>query len=373
MEGRRPRVAILEPWFGESHAALFRGVADNSALSCEIIGLPAARWRWRMRLGAWPLAEKLAALDPLPDALLVSDYTNLPALFGLAPQAARIPTAVYFLENQLTYPRRPGRPVDFEFAAINLLTCLAVTRCVFCSANQLEAFLEALPGFLSRDMEAAARGEATIAAIAQKATVIPIGVDLERFDHARQQRPDRRGQPLRVIWPHRFEHDKNPDDFFEVLMALADEGLDFEVAAVGRVYRDLPPSMHEARQRLGNRVVSWGFLDGDEYPRALAAADVVVSTAWQETQGIAVIEAIRAGCDPLLPDRLSYPEVLGPALCENHLYDGKGDLRRRLRWMMRNADEVRERSEHWQEMERFGWPAVAPQFDALLLEMIERR
>jgi hypothetical protein len=100
---------------------------------------------------------------------------------------------------------------------------------------------------------------------------------------------------------------------------------------------------------------------------------VVVSTAWQETQGIAVIEAIRAGCDPLLPDRLSYPEVLGPALCEKHLYGSKGDLRRRLRWMMRNPDLLRDRSEHWREMERFGWPSVAPRFDDMLLEMIERR
>ncbi|MBW2276723.1 MAG: DUF3524 domain-containing protein [Deltaproteobacteria bacterium] len=365
------RVAIVEPWLGESHATLFQGVARHSELECAILGLPAARWRWRMRLGSWPLAEKLAALDPLPDALLVSDYVNLPVLFGLAPRAAQLPTAVYFLENQLTYPRRPGRPADFEFAAINLLTCLAATRCVFCSANQLEAFLEALPSFLSGDLEAAKRAEATIAAIAEKASVIPIGVDLARFDRARDERTERRGKPLRLVWPHRFEHDKNPDDFFEVLIELADEGLDFEVAAVGKVYRDQPPSMHEARQKLGQRIVTWGFLEGDAYPLELAAADVVVSTAWQETQGIAVIEAVRAGCDPLLPDRLSYPEVLGPALAEKHLYTSKGDLRRRLRWMMRHPDRLRDLSDHWREMERFGWPTVAPQFDAMLLEMID--
>lgn len=367
------RLAIIEPWLGESHAALFHGVARHSALECQIVGLPAARWRWRMRLGAWPVAEKLAALDPFPDALLVSDYVNLPVLFGLCPRAAELPTAVYFLENQLTYPRRSGGPSDFEFAAINLLTCLAATRCVFCSSSQLEAFLEALPGFLSRDVEAAARAEATIAAIAQKGSVIPIGVELERFDRARERRSDRTGRPLRVVWPHRFEHDKNPDDFFEVLIGLADEGLAFEVAAVGKIYRDLPPSMHEAKQRLGDRIVQWGFLEGDDYAQALAESDVVVSTAWQETQGIAVIEATRAGCDPLLPDRLSYPEVLGPALCEKHLYTSKGDLRRRLRWMMRHPDRLREASDHWREMERFGWPTVAPQFDAIVFEMLNRR
>jgi glycosyltransferase involved in cell wall biosynthesis len=368
-----PRLAIVEPWLGESHAALFEGIARHSHHPCDIVGLPATRWRWRMRIGAWPLAEKLAALDPWPDALLVSDYVNLPALLGLCPRAVELPAAVYFLENQLTYPRRPGRPPDFEFAAINLLTCLAATRCVFCSTNQLEAFLEALPAFLGRDLEAAQRVEPTITAIAEKAAVIPIGVALERFDRAREVRPDRAGQPLRLVWPHRFEHDKNPDDFFAVLSELANEGLPFEVAAVGRVYRDVPPSMLRARKKLGDRIVAWGFLDGDDYAGMLAASDVVVSTAWQETQGIAVIEAIRAGCDPLLPDRLSYPEVLGPALCEKHLYASKGDLRRRLRWMMRHPERLRARSDHWQEMERFGWPAVAPQFDALVAEMIGDR
>jgi glycosyltransferase involved in cell wall biosynthesis len=367
------RLAIVEPWLGESHAVLFRGVARHSTLECRIIGLPPARWRWRMRLGAWPVAEQLAAVNPFPEALLVSDYVNLPVLFGLCPRAAELPTAVYFLENQLTYPRRPGQPADFEFAAINLLTCLAATRCVFCSSNQLEAFLGALPAFLSRDVEAASRAEATIAAIAQKCSVIPIGVDLERFDRARERRPDRAGRPLRVVWPHRFEYDKNPDDFFEVLIGLADEELAFEVAVVGRIYRDLPPSMHEARQRLGDRIAVWGFLEGDEYAQALADSDVVVSTAWQETQGIAVIEAIRAGCDPLLPDRLSYPEVLGPALGEKHLYSSKGDLRRRLRWMMRHPERLRAKSDHWREMERFGWPTVAPQFDAIVREMLSRR
>jgi glycosyltransferase involved in cell wall biosynthesis len=140
---------------------------------------------------------------------------------------------------------------------------------------------------------------------------------------------------------------------------------------VGRIYRDVPPSLLRARKSLGERVVAWGFLEGDDYAEALAASDVVVSTAWQETQGIAVIEAIRAGCDPLLPDRLSYPEVLGPNLSEKHLYESKGDLRRRLRWMMRHPERLRAKSDHWREMERFGWPAVAPQFDALVREMID--
>ncbi len=366
MSGLSPRLAIVEPWFAESHAVLFGGVAEHSGLECAVVSLPGGRWRWRMRLGAWHLAQRLSRLEPEPDVLLVSDYVNLPVLRGLCP-AARVPAAVYFLENQATYPLREGRQRDFEFVAINLLTCLSAERCVWCSRQQLEAFLAELPRFLARDPDADA--DAALASIERKSSVVPIGVDLDRFDRARLRRDERFGRPLHVVWPHRFEHDKNPADFFEVLIELADEGLDFELSAIGKSYRDVPPEMLAAREKLGDRVRAWGFLEGDTYPAALAAADVVVSTAWQETQGLAVIEAIRAGCDPLLPDRLSYPEVLGASLAAKHLYSSRGDLRRRLRWMMRHPDRVRASPDHWREMERFGWPTVGPRFRELTEEL----
>ena len=127
----------------------------------------------------------------------------------------------------------------------------------------------------------------------------------------------------------------------------------------------MPESLRGMKARLSHRIVDWGFLTGEDYAAALAASDVVLSTAYQETQGLAVIEGIRAGCDPLLPDRLSYPEVLGPSLSEKHLYRGTGDLRRRLRWMMRHPDRVRATAQHWESMAHFGWSAVAPQFDTL--------
>jgi glycosyltransferase involved in cell wall biosynthesis len=56
-------------------------------------------------------------------------------------------------------------------------------------------------------------------------------------------------------------------------------------------------------------VVRWGYQPDKAYWQALRAADVVVSTARHEFFGIGVVEAISAGCWPLLPDRLAYPEV----------------------------------------------------------------
>ena len=362
-----PRLALIEPWFGESHAAFINGLAENLDLPCELITLRATKWKWRMRMSAWILAAKIAKIDPWPDVMLVSDYVNLPSLIGFCPRIASTHTAVYFHENQLTYPLRKGTRRDFEFCAINVLTCLAATRCIFCSRQQMEAFIDGIPAFLRHD-ETIDSAE-IVAAIETKSVVIPVGVNMKIFDDARNRSPNRSGEPLRVIWPHRFEHDKNPDDFFSVLFDLAHENLPFEVSVIGRSNRDTPPIMDEARERLGDRIVEWGFLEGMDYANALAESDVVVSTAWQETLGLAVIEAISAGCDPLLPDRLSYPEVLGKDLCEKHLYQNKGELRRRLRWMMRNPDRVRATSNHHAEMERFSWKVVAPMFEKMVREL----
>ena len=79
--------------------------------------------------------------------------------------------------------------------------------------------------------------------------------------------------------------------------------------------------------RLADAIEHWGYVASRaEYLRLLAASDLVISTADHEFFGISVLEAIAAGAFPLLPNRLSYPELIPPELHSACLYNDEDDL-----------------------------------------------
>ena len=65
-----------------------------------------------------------------------------------------------------------------------------------------------------------------------------------------------------------------------------------------------------------DRIELAGHLPSNDYHAALNRADWVLSTARHEFFGMAVAEALLAGCLPWLPNRLSYPELVPPEALE---------------------------------------------------------
>ena len=66
----------------------------------------------------------------------------------------------------------------------------------------------------------------------------------QHLPHAPEHMPETRSgtraavsmeQPLNIVWPHRWEFDKNPEDFFAVLFNLADDGVPFTVSIMVRL------------------------------------------------------------------------------------------------------------------------------------------
>ena len=242
-----------------------------------------------------------------------------------APRSRRCPRIVYFHENQLVYPNRHTAEWDFQFPLTNITTALSAERCVFNTRWNLDRFCAEIPGFIREFPDHHPRGvaEAHRREVARaRAAVRPRAVRCA---------PPTRGARCRIVWPHRWEHDKNPEEFFSAVMALAEEGLDFEVAVAGQSFRETEDLMRDAAEALGDRLVHCDEpASRAEYAALLASADVAVSTAINEFFGLAMVEACYAGATPLVPDRLAYPELYG----REYRYAGADELVARLRGLI---------------------------------------
>jgi len=356
------RVLAVEPYYGGSHKAFIDGFIRHSRHSIELFHLPARKWKWRMRASAVNLAQWLRDTGKTFDALFASDFLSMADFAGLCPRrAARMRKVAYFHENQFTYPEQIEEKRDYQFLFTNLTTCLAADSVCFNShyhrntmLREAELFLKRMPDFVP---------EGVPDEIAAKSRVIHVGVDLDECDGVATRE---RSGPLVILWNHRWEHDKNPEEFFEVLFDLAESGCDFRVMVLGQSYRRHPPVFDAARERLADRIVRFGHIRGRrQYLAALKQADVVVSTARHEFFGIAVVEAVACGCYPLLPDRLSYPEIIPARLHGRHLYCSRRDLRQRLARLAAEPSAARSACLR-PAMERFSWRVVAPQLDDAL-------
>lgn len=320
------RVLALEPYYGGSHRAVLDGLVErleHLGVAFDLLTLPPRKWKWRMRGSAITMAEEARALSavwreahpegeagrPHParawDLIFASTFVNLAEFVALAGDAtAGVPRIVYFHENQLLYPNRHTAEWDYQFALTNITSALAADRCLFNTHYNLDGFLAEIPGFLREFPDH--RPQGVTERIAARCEVLAPPFDPSPFDVAQVTR----GPRPRIVWPHRWEHDKDPEAFFAAVRALAAEGLEFEVAVAGQAFRETEALVGEAAAALEDRLVHLGEPGSrDEYAVLLASADIAVSTARNEFFGLAMIEACYAGCAPVVPDRLAYPEL----------------------------------------------------------------
>jgi glycosyltransferase involved in cell wall biosynthesis len=360
------RILFLEPFYGGSHKDVADGLVAHSRHCIDLVTLPDRFWKWRLRGAALYWAHKIQSPHSY-DGLLVSSLMSLADLKALwGPHCP--PALVYFHENQFNYPLAPGEAMDYQFGFTNISTALAARRVLFNSHFHLQEFGEALPGFIR--MMPDYRPNWVKPAIMEKAAVVYPGCHFAP-DLAIDPVTDRR--PPLIIWNHRWEHDKHPEAFFQALDSMQRQGIAFEVALLGQAYTNRPKIFEQARASLGDRIVQYGAAPSRQaYHHWLRRGTVVVSTARQENFGISVIEAMAHGCLPLLPSRLSYPEILPQELHPDFLYHTQTDLEGRLaRLLTRFGDYDRQRRVLTTAMAVHAWPHAIAAFDRELDQLVQ--
>ncbi len=273
-----------------------------------------------MRLAAIELvqaASQAGGFDPLPNVIFVTSLLSAADLRAILPANLRaVPLVLYMHENQAAYPTSHRGEVDpkrdVHFALTNLTSALAADLVIFNSDWNRRSLLAGLDKILDHAPDAAV-GEWR-STLESRSTVIwppveppPPSVDAEK------ERSRVLHNSIRVVWPHRWEHDKGPDELLEIARRWT-EPLNLRWTILGQQFSKLPPALSEFRGRFADSIDHMGFEpERNRYWQHLRRCDWVLSTARHEFFGVAVVEALLAGCLPWLPDRLSYPELLPPA------------------------------------------------------------
>ncbi|MDB4392087.1 glycosyltransferase, partial [bacterium] len=102
------------------------------------------------------------------------------------------------------------------------------------------------------------------------------------------------------------------------------------LSLLGQSFQYSPRVFDEIQTEFQAEILRSGFQESRaEYWRALAEADLFVSTAKHEFFGLAAAEGIAAGLIPLFPNRLAYPELLEHAMtreeAKDYLYDNDAE------------------------------------------------
>lgn len=355
----------LEPYYGGSHQAFLDGWSSASRHAWTKLTLPAHHWKWRMRHAPLTFAEQLKDLAGHDfDLVFCSDMLNLATFRGLAPaDVASLPAVVYFHENQLTYPDNSRTERDFHYAFDNFQTMVAADAVWFNSAYHRDEFTTQCRAFLRKFPDYSL--EAQLDEALARTSIAPPGLP----DIVAKSRASNFKQP-HIVWAARWEHDKNPDDFFAALRQLKRAGEVFQLSVVGESFRDVPPVFAAAREEFAAEIDRWGYLPSHaDYLALLQSADLFVSTAVHEFFGISAAEAILAGCLPVLPRRLAYPELVDDR--SHLLYEGTApSLTSHLQRLIHDTDfrnaAIKEQAITQAKLGQLRWPTLAQQYDDLL-------
>ncbi|SNY95987.1 tRNA-queuosine alpha-mannosyltransferase domain-containing protein [Halomonas sp. hl-4] len=352
------RALLLSAYDAVSHRYWADSVMQHvDGVAWTQLRLPARHFSWRIRGNplTW-LWKEHETLSQQYDVVLATSMVDLATLAGLFPSLGQARKIVYFHENQFAYPASGEQRPQVEAQMVNLYAALAADTVVFNTAYNRDSFVDGARAFLKK-MPENVPAVKPLEALRKRAKVLPVPI-MPLEDERQQQR-----NPQRILWNHRWEYDKNPEDFFAVLYELSDQGVVFELAVVGQHFRHVPPIFAEAKQRLARHIVTWGPQPQERYQTELDKAGIVVSTTWHEFQGLAIMEAAQRGVLPLVPDRLCFPELYPDV----YRYDGtrRGLYDHLNRWLTTpSAQPPPLNSADWE------WSAWRVAYSALLADAV---
>lgn len=303
----RPRILLLSAYDADSHRYWHHQLIQHlTEFDWQLLALSNRFFSWRMAANALNFQHQYPEeLSQIYDLVVATSMTDLVSLRGLYPHLSRVPNILYFHENQFAYPDNPQQQDLATIQLRSLLSSHAADVLIFNSDYNLRTFIQGgsdflkiMPDAVPKDFMAQLKRKSQVIPVPLKDDCQPLMNDINRTV----------GQPLQVVWNHRWEHDKGPETLLELLKLTAD--LDIQFHILGQRFRQIPQALKEIMVNHSSQCLTLGYVENRaDYLCILQTSDVVLSTAQHDFQGIAMLEAVACGCRAVAPKRLVYPDL----------------------------------------------------------------
>ncbi|MCM8526898.1 MAG: DUF3524 domain-containing protein [Lentisphaeraceae bacterium] len=304
---KKLKILALNPFHGGSHKAFLDHWIKHSIHNFTLLTLPGTQWRWRLKFAAVEFSEQVKELfnkGERWDIIICTSMMNVAEFRGLSLFLKGTPLVTYFHENQLTYPESKNVKFSLSYSMKNINSALASDHVWFNSAFHRDDFLKAARRILKKKPNSPVK---YIDDIEKKSEVHYLGIDEDFYKETKENF----SEPVKLVWAARWEEDKNPGLLFMALRHLKEKGVEFQVSVLGEEMGTRMACFLEGEKEFSNEIIHFGFAESkDEYRRILQEADIFISTADHEFFGLSAVEALAAGCIPVVPEHLAYPEIL---------------------------------------------------------------
>ncbi|MEC8444059.1 MAG: DUF3524 domain-containing protein [Pseudomonadota bacterium] len=340
----KPLVWLLSAYRSDSHASWADWLTRQDSVTWQCLELPGRHFRWRIRGNPLSWLDTIPELlqSGIPDRILATSMVDISTLKGLHPALSTVPVSLYFHENQFAYPQGQGQHSSIDPQMVQLYGALAADECLFNSQFNLDSMLAGVSSLLARLPDEVPAS--VVERIAAKSRVLPVPVESVSVKNASVKSPALEERPPQahpqapvILWNHRWEYDKRPDRFVQMLEHLEQQQVPFRLALLGpraenrssktsktstqkkrladtRAHDLVQSALASIRARYADRIAVDGRVSRDDYVAWLRQSSVVFGCADHEFQGVSLIEATSAGAIPVVPDALCYPEQY-PADC----------------------------------------------------------
>ncbi len=331
------RIVLIEPYYTGSHKYWADSLVKYSRHRIQLYSMPGRHWKWRMHGAAVYFARLLnddCHFDP--ELILVSSMMDV-ALFKSLLNDSQIPVWTYFHENQLTYPKSQNDTDtqlqrDNHYGFINFSSALVSDKVIFNTAFNMSSFMDSAYELLSGMPDYKLSGQ--LAVIEQKSHIIPVGISTPTISPAKKKSI----MPV-LLWNHRWEYDKAPGDFYNLICSIRNRGIKFKLILLGEIKKTKNEVYDKISIEFETDIIHKGYVENKtEYFHWLDIATHLPITARHDFQGLSTLEVISRNVIPICPSDLVYREYIPEKYHRILLFDHFQDLVEKTVNQLENRD-----------------------------------